>query len=382
MPSGRPRPAIDQLTVARAPAAQPRPRARLAEAGRLGGRPHRPPLLVDAPAHQPPRRRTRLGVLMQCHLRASFGRLQISQPAASEEARTEQDFSRSHLGAEITSANATIVPGERDMPYTVDFKTVSTVGLESSPFADALAGLRENEARYFKNKYDHDFTVEPASDAEATIEWVRRILKEERDIVISSRPLEATAFQVEHIRMAYVFYESGLSVNVMYSLDGADKRAVGFKLSDGMDVPVELESRFKVARQSRSWPGRSGARISSSRTSTDRGQVGPAEAGGRRAAAPRRRGASRATREPVPRSTAADRHLWAGLALWTRTRSDDGSAHCSNARAKCRRHARAAPERPRPAAPAGLINRPAVRRSPSCELPVRLGTAVRGWRRR
>ena len=85
------------------------------------------------------------------------------------------------------------------MPYTVDFDTVSTVGLESSPFADALAGLRANEARYFKNKYDHDFTLEPASDAEATIEWVHRILKEERDIVISSRPLQATTFQVENI---------------------------------------------------------------------------------------------------------------------------------------------------------------------------------------
>ena len=75
------------------------------------------------------------------------------------------------------------------MPYTVDFNTVSTAGLESSPFADALAGLRANEARYFKNKYDHDFTVEPASDAEATIAWVHRILKEERDITIASRPL-------------------------------------------------------------------------------------------------------------------------------------------------------------------------------------------------
>ena len=131
------------------------------------------------------------------------------------------------------------------MPYTVDFKSVSSVGLESSPFADALAGLRANEARYFKNKYDHDFTVEPASDAEATVEWVHRILKEERDLVISSRPLEATAFEVENIRMAYVFYESGLSVNVLY---GPEKRAVGFKLSDGMDVPDELAS-FKFARQ-------------------------------------------------------------------------------------------------------------------------------------
>ena len=132
------------------------------------------------------------------------------------------------------------------MPYAVDFKEVSTVGLESSPHAAALAGLRANEARYFKNKYDHDFTVEPASDAEATVEWVHRILKEERDIVISSRPLEATAFQVENIRMAYVFYESGLSVNVMY---GPEKRAVGFKLSDGMEIPEELASSFKFARQ-------------------------------------------------------------------------------------------------------------------------------------
>ena len=135
------------------------------------------------------------------------------------------------------------------MSYTVDFDTVSTVGLESSPVADALAGLRANEARYFKNKYDHVFTVEPASDAKATIDWVHRILKEERDIVISSRPLEATAFQVENIRIAYVFYESGLSINVMYTIDDTKKRAVGFKLSEGMEVPAELATTFKFARQ-------------------------------------------------------------------------------------------------------------------------------------
>jgi len=135
------------------------------------------------------------------------------------------------------------------MVYTVDFTTVSTVGLESSPVAAALAGLRANEARYFKNKYDHVFTVEPASDAKTTIDWVDRILREERDIVISSRPLEATAFQVANIRMAYVFYESGLSINVMYTIDDSGKRAVGFKLSEGMDVPAELASKFKFARQ-------------------------------------------------------------------------------------------------------------------------------------
>ena len=135
------------------------------------------------------------------------------------------------------------------MPYTVDFSNVSTVGLESSPVAAALAGLRANEARYFRNKYDHVFTVEPADDAKAAVDWVHGILKDERDIVIASRPLEATAFEVDGIRMAYVFYESGLSINVMYTIDDAGKRAVGFKLSEGMDVPEELASRFKFARQ-------------------------------------------------------------------------------------------------------------------------------------
>jgi hypothetical protein len=132
--------------------------------------------------------------------------------------------------------------------YAVDFTNVSTAGLESSPVVDALAGLRANEARYFKNKYDHVFTVEPASKAKATIDWVHRILKQERNIVIESKPLEATAFQVENIRWAYVFYESGLSINVLYTIDDPKKRAVGFKLSDGMEIPEELSS-FKFARQ-------------------------------------------------------------------------------------------------------------------------------------
>ncbi|TJY70840.1 phage tail protein [Arthrobacter sp. CAU 1506] len=135
------------------------------------------------------------------------------------------------------------------MPYVVDFKDVSTVGLESSPVAEALAGLRANEARYFRNKYDHVFTVSPANDAPEVIDRVSRILKEERDIVIGSRPLEATAFEVDGLRMDYVFYESGLSINVMYSIEDGGKRAVGFKLADGMEVPEELASRFKFARQ-------------------------------------------------------------------------------------------------------------------------------------
>jgi hypothetical protein len=135
------------------------------------------------------------------------------------------------------------------MSQVVDYENVSTVGLESSPVADALAGLRANEARYYRNKYGHVFTVDPASEATEAVDYVHRILREERDLVISSRPLEATTFEVDGLRMTYVFYESGLSINVMYALADGGKRAVGFKLSDGMEVPEELASRFKFARQ-------------------------------------------------------------------------------------------------------------------------------------
>lgn len=135
------------------------------------------------------------------------------------------------------------------MSYIVDFKNVFTVGLESSPVAVALAGLRANEARYFMNKYKHVFTTVPVSESQETLDYVTRILKEERDIEFGAKPMETSRFQVGNIKWAYVFYEDGLAVNVLYTVDNPKKRAVGFKLSEGMEVPKELESKFKFARQ-------------------------------------------------------------------------------------------------------------------------------------
>ena len=135
------------------------------------------------------------------------------------------------------------------MSYLVDFENVSTVGLESSPAAAALAGLRANEARYFMNKYKHAYVVVPAEESQETVDYVHRILKEERNLTFAAKPLETSRFQVENIRWAYVFYEDGLEVNVLYTIDDPKKRAVGFKLSEGMDVPKELEGKFKFARQ-------------------------------------------------------------------------------------------------------------------------------------
>lgn len=134
------------------------------------------------------------------------------------------------------------------MPGLIDFVNVSTDGVESSPVAEALAGLRANEARYFKNKYDADFITTAASDAGDLLDYVSRVLQE-RDIVFASKPLEVAELFVDGIRWTYVFYESGLAVNVLYTIADGGKRAVGFKLSQGMDVPEELASKFKFVRQ-------------------------------------------------------------------------------------------------------------------------------------
>jgi hypothetical protein len=135
------------------------------------------------------------------------------------------------------------------MSKIIDFENVSAEGLESSPVAKSLAGLRANESRYFKNKYNHDFSVNPAAENKDIIDYVNNILMVERGISISSKPLETSAFSVEDLKMTYIFYESGLSINVMYSLNDPKKRAVGFKLSEGMEIPKELESKFRFAKQ-------------------------------------------------------------------------------------------------------------------------------------
>ena len=135
------------------------------------------------------------------------------------------------------------------MAHVVDFRDVTTAGVESSPVAEALAGLRANEARYFMNKYGHEFAVTAAGESAGAIAYVNRILKDERGIELAARPLETSSFQVENIRFTYVFYEDGLAVIVMYTVDDPKKRAVGLKLSEGMAVPKELAEKFKFARQ-------------------------------------------------------------------------------------------------------------------------------------
>lgn len=134
------------------------------------------------------------------------------------------------------------------MPQSVDFRSVSLEGVESSPVAEALAGLRANEARYFSTKYDHVFKVSPASEEPEVLAWVEEILASERGMTIASPALQVSVNDVAGIFWVHVFYASGLAINVLWTRADGGKRAVGLKLSDGMDVPAELGA-FRFARQ-------------------------------------------------------------------------------------------------------------------------------------
>ncbi len=141
------------------------------------------------------------------------------------------------------------------MPHVIDFVNVSTEGLESSPVVEALAGLRANEARYFANKYKVEYATVPADEAGELVAWMRTILKEERGLEISSPLLEVADVVVEDekagtIKWPEFYFESGLVINVLWTVADGGKRAVGFKLSQGMEVPEELAAAgFKFARQ-------------------------------------------------------------------------------------------------------------------------------------
>ena len=121
-------------------------------------------------------------------------------------------------------------------------------GLESSPVVDALAGLRANEARVLQ---EQSTTTSSRSSGQKmprmrSTTW-RNILKSERDLVIESEPLEATQFTVDGIRWTHVFYEDGLSINVLYTFEDGGKGQL-IKLSDGRFPPNSHRSSGLHAR--------------------------------------------------------------------------------------------------------------------------------------
>ncbi|MEW6856736.1 phage tail protein [Streptococcus iniae] len=134
------------------------------------------------------------------------------------------------------------------MSYTVNFKEVETHLLDKSPVKEVLADLRANEARYFWNKYQLTYEVFTPEEKPEILPFIEEVLSE-RDMVFPYQALCLSQFEVDGILWSHVYYDNGLAVNVLYTLEEGGKRAVGFKLSNGIDIPKEFEGKFKFARQ-------------------------------------------------------------------------------------------------------------------------------------
>lgn len=134
------------------------------------------------------------------------------------------------------------------MSYIVNFKEIETTLLEESPVKDVLAGLRANEARYFFNKYKINYEVFTPEEKPEILPFIEKVL-EEREMAFPYKPLCVSQMEVDGILWSHVYYDNGLAVNVLYTLAEGGKRAVGFKLSNGIEIPKEFEGKFKFARQ-------------------------------------------------------------------------------------------------------------------------------------
>ncbi|MDR0298238.1 MAG: phage tail protein [Streptococcaceae bacterium] len=137
------------------------------------------------------------------------------------------------------------------MVYKVDFKDVSSVGFESVPVAESFAGLRANEARYFWNKYTFEYVTYPAAEQQELADLMTKILKEERDLAFSAKMLEVAPYEDDEKYWHEFYYDNGMCLNLLYEKSGEKpKRAIGIKLSVGMEIPEELAAKgFKFARQ-------------------------------------------------------------------------------------------------------------------------------------
>ncbi|MGT2887755.1 phage tail protein [Streptococcus didelphis] len=134
------------------------------------------------------------------------------------------------------------------MSYIVTFKEVETTLLEESPVKEALAGLRANEARYFWNKYKITYEVFTPSEKPDILPLIEQVLAE-RQMSFPYKALCLSQFEVDGILWSHVYYDNGLVVNLLYTLAEGGKRAIGFKLANGIEIPAEFEGKFKFARQ-------------------------------------------------------------------------------------------------------------------------------------
>lgn len=130
----------------------------------------------------------------------------------------------------------------------IDWLNITPDWVQGAENPEELAGLVANEVRYFFNKYKYnDFVAIPASEDKEVFKYINEILAE-RDMVFPYEPELVSSVLIDgHLSWCNVWYKNGLGVNIAYDINDHKKCAVGFKLTQSMDIPKEFEGKFKFA---------------------------------------------------------------------------------------------------------------------------------------
>jgi RNA polymerase sigma factor (sigma-70 family) len=141
-------------------------------------------------------------------------------------------------------------PRRRGILEAVDFKTVSTTGLESSPVAPRSPAC--GRTRPATSRTSTTTTSPSSRRARPRRPSTGCTASSRRSATSSSRPARSRRRLPgrEHPDGLRVLRERPVDQRDVHDRRTPKKRAVGFKLSDGMEVPAELaDARFKFARQ-------------------------------------------------------------------------------------------------------------------------------------
>ncbi|MDR2977293.1 MAG: phage tail protein [Streptococcaceae bacterium] len=150
--------------------------------------------------------------------------------------------------------------------FTVECKKIPDV-IENFAAADDevrenLAKLVANEAKYLNTHFDTAMTLYTLDEKPEIYPWLSNIFAERGLNFDDQRPIFVGAYDVKDVvdskkfgykdygeaHFAWVIFASGLNVNVAYNQTEKKRRAVGFKLSEGMTEPkIFAEKGFKFA---------------------------------------------------------------------------------------------------------------------------------------
>ncbi|MFV0556317.1 MAG: hypothetical protein ACK5LM_04355 [Lactovum sp.] len=145
--------------------------------------------------------------------------------------------------------------------FKVDYKNISDIVEKLSDVneevRESVAKLLASEAKRLNEKFDTEMELYTLEEKAEVYPWLSKVF-EERDLNFEDQvPVLVGDYKVKEItnlkffgkkdhgeaRFVWVVFKTGLDINVTYNLTNKKRRAVGFKLAEGVTEPKIFEEK-------------------------------------------------------------------------------------------------------------------------------------------